>query len=442
MTPARATAKAEPAVCELALGDIQGNLVRGYPFTKVAHYFGRIGEANARAWRSLFGKLAGGALGGVTTAALWDPTNRPDGAMNVAISYAGLVALGADPGGAIKDAFPAFADGMEPRAVALGDDPKAARYAEWKDRHVWLSVHGMDADALARRRTSLEALAKELNLALSAPLYASAIVDPDGGRREPFGFRDGIANPVLQGDPLLERTELPGNGKYDATTKTWSPIAAGEFILGQPNEQRQNVLPDAAPAELLKNGTFAVFRDLEQHVERFKEYLRACQEDFGYPADFFARKMIGRSVEGDPLAAPGAVNDFTYEGDRSGSGCPLGAHVRRANPRVTGERRLIRRGVPYAHADGTRGLYFVAYNASIEAQFEFVQKVWMNGRAGAVSHSTDPVGSSKSGNMVIEGDVALQRPPVLLRDMPSFVTCRGGEYYFVPGLGGLRVLAR
>jgi hypothetical protein len=41
--------------------------------------------------------------------------------------------------------------------------------------------------------------------------------------------------------------------------------------------------------------------------------------------------------------------------------------------------------------------------------------------------------------MLIEGDGT--REPILLLDIPQFVTCRGGQYYFMPGLRALELLA-
>jgi hypothetical protein len=45
--------------------------------------------------------------------------------------------------------------------------------------------------------------------------------------------------------------------------------------------------------------------------------------------------MVGRTKDGEPLAAAGeqATNEFTYRDDPRGLRCPLGAHIRRANPR-------------------------------------------------------------------------------------------------------------
>src|SRR4029453_6482836 len=93
---------------------------------------------------------------------------------------------------------------------------------------------------------------------------------------------------------------------------------------------------------------------------------------------------------------PQRPNDSTHEGNGAGLRCPLGAHLRRSNPRATpltrstGVRRhrLLRRGVEYGPllADGAleddgvdRGLINMFINADIERQFEFVQNEWMKG---------------------------------------------------------------
>jgi deferrochelatase/peroxidase EfeB len=155
---------------------------------------------------------------------------------------------------------------------------------------------------------------------------------------------------------------------------------------------------------------------------------------------------MGRTRAGDALARPGHDNDFTFEDDPGGARCPVGAHIRRANPRKPGLglHRLIRRGMPYVgtpERPESRGLYFVAMNASIENQFEFLQKAWINGPTGGLSASTDPVGSSGSARrkMLIEGSGS--RAPILLLDIPQFVTCHGGQYYFMPGRRALLTLA-
>jgi hypothetical protein len=82
-------------------------------------------------------------------------------------------------------------------------------------------------------------------------------------------------------------------------------------------------------------------------------------------------------------------------------------------------------------------------NASIDEQFEFVQRVWINGQAGFMRGATDPIATTekRTGHMAIEGDVISGRRPILLKNVPAFVKCHGGQYYFVPGIDGLKRLA-
>jgi hypothetical protein len=207
----------------------------------------------------------------------------------------------------------------------------------------------------------------------------------------------------------------------------------------------------------------------------FRGYARDVATRLGRDADWVAAKIVGRWQNGSSLVRnprhPGPpadgdrkrVNRFRYGTDKDGLGCPLGAHVRRANPRdalgwqgrLTMRHRIIRRGMSYGPPldadaetadDATRGLIFVCYQASIERQFEFIQRQWLNdGNALRLGNDRDPLvaardpladGDSSSGGTVIQG-----RPPLFLTGLQSFVTMRGGEYFLVPGLNGLRALA-
>lgn len=110
----------------------------------------------------------------------------------------------------------------------------------------------------------------------------------------------------------------------------------------------------------------------------------------------------------DSLACkdPGTNPNFPLaKKDDEGSRCPFSAHIRKAYPRDdetlkqppdpepnesdTQTHRLLRRGLPYGPVsastpetpvddDVDRGLQFLAYQTSIENQFEFVTKVWVN----------------------------------------------------------------
>jgi hypothetical protein len=190
--------------------------------------------------------------------------------------------------------------------------------------------------------------------------------------------------------------------------------------------------------------------------------------------ELLAAKVVGRWRNGTPLVrspqrpdpsfsatAPGS-NLFRYlDVDVDGRRCPLGAHIRRSNPRdalgwpgldnaglLSFRHRIIRRGVPYGpplaadvrEDDGVdRGLVFVCFNASISRQFESVQLQWLNdGNGFHLGHDSDfllgsPLGTGK---MTVQGD-----PPFMLGPQGPFVTTRGGEYLFMPGLAALRALA-
>jgi deferrochelatase/peroxidase EfeB len=142
-------------------------------------------------------------------------------------------------------------------------------------------------------------------------------------------------------------------------------LATGEFLLGYADESGE--LPVAPiPHLLARNGTFMVYRKMHQNVATFRKFL----EDQGrlYPGgkEKLASKFIGRWRDGTPVELspehpdPALVADdnrntnFTYGNDLQGLRCPIGAHIRRANPRdafgLNGElvnrRRIMRRALP------------------------------------------------------------------------------------------------
>jgi hypothetical protein len=150
------------------------------------------------------------------------------------------------------------------------------------------------------------------------------------------------------------------------------------------------------------------------------------------------------------------INDFRFARDPEGRRCPLGAHIRRANPRDglygggkrTRRHRIIRRGMPYgpvlpprAQPDQRdRGLLFVCFNASIRRQFETVNSWLIDGNVFGLGDDRDfLLGANEtcSGKMTIEG-----RPPRFLSPVQPLVITKGGAYLFVPGQAALRELGR
>lgn len=431
---------------ELDYADLQGNLVRGYPHGFGAYVFVRVADAaRGRAW--LNGLTA-------TNAERWD--EPPPDTLNLAFTHAGLAALGVSS--QLLATFPEdFREGMAARAELLGDHGENAP-ANWEsglgtgDAHVLVTLYGLTPADLERARARLEE-----GLGDAATVVHEQHSLPS--ENDHFGFKDGISQPAIAGDGNEAR---PGDGLPNEGGG-WRELAAGEFVLGY--DDQDGGLPVAPAPPFDKNATFVVYRKLAMWPARLRAYLAAVD---GHDPRVLAAKMVGRWQDGTPLvtcpdapnaalaADPARVNDFRYSTDAGGFACPIGAHVRRANPRdhegffagkLVDRHRIIRRGRAYGtplpdgalEDDGiARGLVFKCYQADIERQFEVIQSRWIaDGDPFALGNDRDPtIGYHDGvGRHVIQG-----HPPVVLARMPTFTTVRGGEYLVRPGLRALRWL--
>lgn len=454
---------------ELELDDIQ-DIVIGYPRLPYARYlFLRFGAENpARNW------LADLAVSEVSTVSA--QADHPASALNLALTWTGLAALGTAP--ETLATFPEeFQVGMAGRAGHLGDvDVNDPRHWEsgapgTTEVHAVVVIHAATPDDLEQRcrraRSGLAGVA-EIVAEQSGHRLQDETTQRHGAAkpfsREHFGFLDGISQPIIEGLREIPADRLPGQG-VRRSDGSWRPLRAGEIILGYPDEE--SFLPAApTPAELAHNGTYFVYRKLSQDVAAFRRLM--AEQGAQYPGgpEELAAKMVGRRPDGTPLALPGqgvssnghaAGRAFTYADDLDGRKCPIGAHIRRANPREgvkTGDRlvhrhRILRRGISYGPPlpDGEldddghqRGLLFVGLCASISRQFEFIQGQWFNdGNGLGLGNDQDPLlSNSRQGtNLTIPG-----RRPHLLSPIPPLVTMRGGEYFFLPGRRALIQLAR
>jgi Dyp-type peroxidase family len=451
---------------ELDLADIQGDILRAYgnAYDCTSYAFVKItGEAaEARAWFA-------GLLDHVTTAEPWRD-GKPLTTLNVALSASGLRALGV-----AEEVLATFAiefrAGMAARAKVLGDGGPSAPES-WEpglgtgDAHVLLTINAQETKDHRRALSKMKAAMKGF-AGVKVTYQQDAQLLP--GAREHFGFADGFAQPAIAG----ASDEKARGGGIPESDGRWRALAPGEFVLGYPDEDtlvdRLRRLPPAPADPLGAGGTYMVWRKLHQDVALWRRTIARAAERFG-DADRLAAKVVGRWHNGAPLvthpnvpgdefdaAAPGA-NDFRYGDDLGGRRCPLGAHIRRSNPRdalghdgiLSMRHRMIRRGMPYGpplppdadEDDGTdRGLVFVSFQASIARQFEGVQGPWLaDGNIFGLGHDTDFLlgasGARGDGKMTIQG-----KRPFFLAPQQNLVTTRGGEYLFVPGMTALRALA-
>ena len=449
--------------------DLQGNVLAGYGFPHALYAVLRVTDPGAgRDW------LAGMLERGITTAVSFGGKNEPKGTdctRNVAFTHDGLRAIGV-PDEALRSFPRDFSQGMAARAELLGDQGPDAP-PRWEtglrpaEPHVLVTLMADRPEALADHRAELAH--EGLEVVHQQP--AAVIKDPDTGAtvgREHFGFADGFAQPAIDGvaahapDTPVGPTPRPGQGTPIGRGR-WRPLAAGEFVLGYADEA--GVVEQRPVDPLRRSGSYLVLRKLRQNVALFTRFLRGAAAGDDREARLLAAKIMGRWPDGTPVVKspePPATtppdepdNDFRYSGDPYGLRCPIGAHIRRANPRddlgfggrLSSRHRLIRRGMPYgppavdpAVEDGLeRGLVFVCYQASIERQFEVVQGRWLaDGDAFGLGEDRDFLlgGEDPSGKMVIHG-----ARPRLLSPRRSFVVNRGGGYFFAPGIGALRALA-
>jgi Dyp-type peroxidase family len=445
----------------LQLHDIQGNVLQAYNLPVGAYVFVRISRPQAGH------ALLRAVTPGVTSAQDWRG-RVSDSTLNVAVTATGLVAL--DVGRRALDSFPPeFLQGMARRAERWLGDSGPSHPRTWERglgsgcAHLLLTINARSHAALRDRLALLRGeMGRIPGVAVCHEQHAAALPSGRDYGREHFGYDDGFAQPSVRGGPVPAR---PGLGIR--TRRGWRAVKPGEFILGHADED--GVLPDAPSPPLGRNGTFMVYRKLRQDVARYREVVEAAARDhFDGDAELVAAKIVGRWRDGTPLALatrrsdpalaadPRRANDFTFRGDPRGERCPLGAHIRRANPRDalpggfarTRRHRIIRRGMPYGPVlppgtddDGAdRGLVFVCFNASIRRQFETVNGWLTDGNAFRLGGESDYlIGANErtDGKLTIQG-----QPPVLLAPQWPLVVTRGGEYLFLPSLTALYALGR
>jgi Dyp-type peroxidase family len=418
----------------LDLDDIQSGVLRPRPTPYAATYILlRIDRADAG--RALMGRLAQ-----VVTSAANPTSPLGDTWVSVSLTYEGLRALGV-PDASLDSFAWEFRQGMAARARALHDDGESSP-EHWekplgtRDVHVVVTALAPTDEALA----SALARARETFETFSG---VEAIWRQDchvlSTEREPFGFRDGIGHPGIEG------SGVEGSNPRDP------PLKAGEIVLGHLDETG-GLPPMPRPDVLGRNGTYIAFRKLHQRVAAFRRFLKERSTSVE-SAELLAAKMMGRWRSGAPLAVCpfhddpelGADrkrnDDFRYHDDATGYATPLGSHVRRANPRdtpvagVVRLHRMLRRGTAYGPElpegvlddDGQdRGLVFAFVGAHLGRQFEFVQSEWMNGGEFlGIGDTKDPIGGAQDG----DGDLTIPGRPIprRIRGLSRFVVTRGGE---------------
>lgn len=446
--------------------DIQGFVLRGYGLPFARYMFLEIAEAQRGQ------RFVGSLLDQITTGEHWD-AGKPDWTVNIAFTHKGLVNLNLPDASLLT--FPVeFVQGMKARGEILGDTGRNGpeRWdAVWNSGRVdiWLAVNAKTKEILGQRCADLMRLMSETGGAkvLDSQDAGAFLIDGQWSPKEHFGYTDGFGNPDFLG---VERNTQPGQGKL-MPDGSWAPLATGELLLGYADEAGE--LPVAPVPHLLAiNGSFMVYRKLHQNIATFRRYLEDKAALYAGGKEKLAAKLIGRWRDGTPIELSPNVPDteivkdkqrnvnFTFGGDLDGARCPVGAHVRRTNPRdafgfngrLINRRRITRRGLPYgpyvpedqpARDDGEHGIIFMALNASLFRQFEFVQQQWVEyGNDARLGNDKDMLMGNHGGDdrYTIQGTEDPENPPFVCGGLPNFVELRGGEYFFLPSMTALRMI--
>ncbi|HQR20011.1 MAG TPA: patatin-like phospholipase family protein [Burkholderiaceae bacterium] len=403
-------------------------------------------------------------------------------AVQLAFSFQGLCRLGLDehPDYPFPTAF-AGAMASPERARLLGDrDRRAWRWGDIRldaaqrdetEVHI-LVAHFHDAPFVDwdpgplnpdRQRLAAHGL-RVVQIVDTCPYYIGAGV-------EPFGFRDGLSQPRI-----AEFDSKPGDGP--------DVVSAGEFLLGHVNVYGEDAYcPDASgfkrfadndETAFARNGTYLAVRQIRQDLARLRELEAELGRRAGRAKPTPVERMMGRHKDGRPiLACPtehatSDLNDFLFRlDDLEGFHCPRGSHIRRGNPRdalgwdhesgvfASKLHRLLRRGRAYRESapcqranapcvevavqnDCGAGLFFVALNADLERQFEFVQSRWIASPTFAdLAGESDPIiGETERPFSAAGYEPIGSRLPSL----PELTRVIGGGYFFMPGLKALDYL--
>lgn len=283
----------------------------------------------------------------------------PDTAVQIAFTAQGLTVLGL-PQTTLSQFSDEYLAGMntdQSRSRRLGDiDSNAPQHWTWGHHdcnaiHILLMLYA-EADQVESLYERLNTEDFQSGFSVMHHLPTSPL-----SRHEPFGFVDGISQPAIDWKQT-QRTDIHAREAYS------NLLAAGEIVLGYPNEYGQLTRrplvdrKDTATTPILPaasdnpekydfgiNGSYLVLRQLQQDVQGFWKYMHAQTDGQTDEAITLATHMVGRRMDGAPLISPTvrkipgieqmmANNHFDFDADPAGFQCPVSSHIRRSNPRT------------------------------------------------------------------------------------------------------------
>lgn len=393
--------------------------------------------------------------------------------VNLAFTAVGIGKL--VPGADLGDN--SFKIGAEKQAAIAGDPVDASgKPTRWKTGFIGSKIDGVflvTGGTQAAVDDEVTQIRQWFGAALSVVYSETGHVRPGAEKgHEHFGWKDGISQPGVEG--LTDA--FPGQEILDP----------GTFVFGYGANT-------AAPLPWMRNGSFMVFRRLNQLVPEFDSFLISEANRLVTDPVLLGARLVGRWKSGAPMELtpvqddaalgndPNGNNDFDYADDQAQLRCPFGAHIRKTNPRKDlpqaglDPHRVIRAGIPFGSevsaaesaASATsheRGLMFVCYQTSIPNGFEFIQRTWANNpkfvsnsspfiqpkhRPGPVGDVIAAIGfdpiigqNATAANRARTMDEPVSNYPSgaqrsELQEPNDFVVPTAGAYFFVPSVSAI-----
>jgi Dyp-type peroxidase family len=368
---------------------------------------------------------------------------------NLYISASGYDYLGMDSAIFGDDSFKA---GMKNASL---NDPEVSKWEKGfrEDIHAMILIGDVDSNKLG---VIAKEIIEKINVfgKILTIEYGNAIRNANGDGLEHFGYVDGISQPLFFKDEVEENISLNITPlKFDPSAELDLVLVNDPFVHGE----------DAF-------GSYFVFRKLEQNVKGFKIAEKKIATELGLTGEDKERAgamIVGRFEDGTPVTlskennmiSSGIMNNFDYANDSTGSKCPFHAHIRKSNPRRNDSDKMhimARRGIPFGHRNvntevdpsfaqmpnGDVGLLFMSFQKSIENQFEFIQKNWVNNvNFPNANNGIDPIIGQNGTDNVSTGKFAKMYDSTASleeKSFDNFVTMKGGEYFFAPSIPFLK----
>ncbi|POW10586.1 hypothetical protein PSTT_05956 [Puccinia striiformis] len=399
--------------------------------------------------------------------------------VNIGFSYSGLKKLGLKTEEIPTGANEIFSKGQKSDALTnLGDpvDQQTKELKTWSedfldDTYPIDFVVLVTAPDLNLLNQKLRVVQQTFDRTISSSFLRRGNVRP--GRNfghEHFGYKDSISRPKIAGVNARPKDKKAGI------------VEPGVILLGQPSASGNTSKIDPHQA-WTKDGSFMVFRELQQLVPEFQTFCDEAAEKLqnsSISSDHIGARIVGRWKSGAPLSlAPNKDNpalnsaqDFDYSDELKQERCPYASHVRKTNPRNGAEaiadpqkkilpHLMVRNGIPYGpeltdeesfmmKTRENRGLLFVAYQSQIDQGFQLVQEAWCNNprfpeRVAAnvspgydlrvpLTHLLYHVSKILTLYYTPQGPAGGTDPNNVVTAFQPFVIPLGGEYFLMPSI--------